>query len=57
MRNDEAGEKRIFVRTDYAGSVWLDKLGNMKADVIINEDGHANFPVGEGSVSVYLKRV
>ncbi|MDD4778348.1 MAG: alpha-amylase [Fermentimonas sp.] len=57
MSNDEAGDKRIFVGTDYSGSAWYDKLGNIKEEIIIGEDGHANFPVGGGSVSVYLKRV
>lgn len=55
MSNAEAGEKRIFVGTDYAGSAWYDKLGHIKEEVIIGDDGHANFPVGEGSVSVFLK--
>ena len=57
MSNDEAGEKRIFVGTDYAGSAWYDKLGHVEDNIIIEEDGYANFPVDEGSVSVYLKRV
>ena len=57
MSNAEEGEKRIFVGTDYAGSSWFDKLGHQEGEIIVEDDGHANFPVGEGSVSVYIKKV
>jgi len=56
MSNDEAGEKKIFVGTDYAGSAWYDKLGHIDNGITIGEDGHARFPVREGSVSVFLKK-
>jgi alpha-amylase len=57
MSNDEAGDKRIFVGDDYSGTAWIDKLGHIEGEIIIEEDGHANFPVGEGSVSVYIRKV
>ncbi|KAF5055394.1 alpha-amylase [Petrimonas sulfuriphila] len=57
MSNDEAGDKRIFVGTDYSGSAWFDKLGHIEGEVTVGQDGYANFPVRERSVSVYLKRV
>lgn len=57
MSNDEAGDKRIFVGDDYSGTAWIDKLGHIEGEIIIEEDGHANFPVGEGSVSIYIRKV
>ncbi len=57
MSNSTGGKKPMFVGTDYAGSAWYDKLGHVQEDVIIGEDGKGWFHVGDGSVSVYLKRV
>lgn len=57
MTNAEGGVKPMFVGTDYAGSAWYDKLGHVQEDVIIGEDGRGWFHVGDGSLSVYLKRV
>jgi alpha-amylase len=47
----------MFVGTDYTGSAWVDKLGHHQEEVIIGEDGRGWFPVNDGSVSVYLKKV
>ena len=55
MSNAEGGVKPMFVGTDYAGSVWHDKLGHIEEKVVIGDDGRGWFPVGDGSVSVYLK--
>lgn len=57
MSNSTGGKKPMFVGTDYAGSAWYDKLGHVQEDVIIGDDGKGWFHVGDGSVSVYLKRV
>jgi len=57
MSNAEGGVKPMFVGTDYAGSAWYDKLGNVQVDVMIGDDGYGWFHVGDGSLSVYLKRV
>ncbi len=51
------GTKPMFVGTDYAGTAWYDKLGRVEEDVIIGDDGRGWFHVGDGSLSVYLKRV
>ena len=57
MTNAQGGVKPMFVGTDYAGSAWYDKLGNVQEDVIIGDDGRGWFHVGDGSLSVYLKKV
>jgi hypothetical protein len=57
MSNAEGGVKPMFVGTDYTGSVWYDKLGRIEEDVTIGDDGRGWFHVGDGSASVYLKRV
>ena len=57
MSNSTGGKKPMFVGVDYAHSAWFDKLGNIKEDVVIGEDGIGWFNVKDGSVSVYLKRV
>ncbi|MGI6073070.1 MAG: alpha-amylase [Fermentimonas sp.] len=57
MSNSTGGVKPMFVGTDYAGSAWYDKMGYIKEDVIIGDDGRGWFNVNDGSVSVYLKRV
>ncbi|MDD3788723.1 MAG: DUF1939 domain-containing protein, partial [Petrimonas sp.] len=56
MSNSTGGVKPMFIGTDYAGSVWYDKMGYMP-DVVIGDDGRGWFNVGDGSVSVYLKKV
>lgn len=56
MSNGQGGQKPMFVGEDYSGSSWFDKLGNIKEDVVIGEDGKGWFNVKNGSVSVYLKR-
>jgi alpha-amylase len=57
MSNAEGGTKPMFVGTDYVGTAWYDKLGRVQDDVIIGDDGRGLFHVGDGSLSVYLKRV
>ncbi len=57
MSNAAGGTKPMFVGTDYAGTAWYDKLGRVEEDVIIGDDGRGWFHVGDGSLSVYLKRV
>lgn len=57
MSNHTGGVKPMFVGTDYAGSVWIDKLGHITDEVVIGDDGRGWFNVKDGSVSVYLKKV
>lgn len=53
ISNGEGGDKRMFVGESRAGEVWVD-LTNTKDDhIAIGEDGFANFPVNQASVSVW----
>ena len=52
LTNDQANSKRMYVGENWAGKEFKDYLGNNPSTVIIEEDGWANFPVIEKSVSV-----
>ncbi|MCI3917369.1 alpha-amylase [Streptococcus intermedius] len=53
LTNDQANSKRMYVGENWAGKEFRDYLGNNPSTVIIEEDGWANFPVVEKSVSVW----
>lgn len=53
LTNDQANSKRMYVGENWAGKEFKDYLGNNPSTVIIEEDGWANFPVVEKSVSVW----
>lgn len=53
LTNDQANSKRMYVGENWAGKEFKDYLGNNSSTVIIEEDGWANFPVIEKSVSVW----
>lgn len=53
LTNDQANSKRMYVGENWAGKEFKDYLGNSPSTVIIEEDGWANFPVVEKSVSVW----
>lgn len=53
LTNDQANSKRMYVGENWAGKEFKDYLGNTPSTVIIEEDGWANFPVVEKSVSVW----
>lgn len=53
LTNDQANSKRMYVGENWAGKEFKDYLGNNSSAVIIEEDGWADFPVAEKSVSVW----
>ena len=53
LTNNQANSKRMYVGENWAGKEFKDYLGNNPSTVIIEEDGWANFPVVEKSVSVW----
>lgn len=53
LTNDQENSKRMYVGENWAGKEFKDYLGNNPSTVIIEEDGWANFPVVEKSVSVW----
>ncbi|KAK9720282.1 hypothetical protein K7432_004210 [Basidiobolus ranarum] len=54
LTNSDAGEKRMEVGQDRAGQKWRDFLGHCEDEVVIEEDGWANFKANGGSVSVWV---
>jgi alpha-amylase len=56
MTNGEAGSKRMFVGTRFAGSTFADITGNRPEHVLIEADGNGVFPANGRSVSVWVKQ-
>ena len=54
ISNDGASAKRMEIGQAYAGQIYYDALGNCQEPVQIQEDGWADFPVSERSVSVWV---
>lgn len=57
ISNHEASSGRMYVGEDQAGKTYIDRLGNNDAEVVIEEDGWAEFHVSPGSVSVWVDKI
>ncbi len=55
LSNAESGAKRMRMGTEYAGDSFFDALGFFTEPVVIDENGYGLFPVGEKSVSVWVR--
>ncbi|WP_345949145.1 alpha-amylase [Mucilaginibacter sp. PAMB04274] len=53
ISNGEAGNKYMEIGREFAGKSMIDQLGKMAEDIVVNEDGWAEFKVNAGSVSVW----
>ena len=49
------GSKRMYVGKNFAGDKFMDSLGHINEEIIIDEEGFGNFVVTGGSASVYVK--
>ena len=56
ISNDQATSKSMFVGPEWAGREFSDYLGNSSQIVTIDDQGWGEFPVEEGSVSVWSVR-
>ncbi len=56
ISNAGYGEKRMYIGEEFANKVFIDCIGNCKEEVIVDNDGCANFKVMEKSVSVWIKK-
>lgn len=54
ISNAAASAKRMEIGQDYAGRTYYDALGNYQDTLQIEEDGWADFPVSDRSVSVWV---
>jgi alpha-amylase len=50
------GEKRMQIPDGHAGEVWTDVLGWFEGEVVIGEDGWADFKCPASSVSVWVNK-
>ncbi len=56
LTNGSDGEKKMFVGNSHSTEIWIDRLGNNPAEVLIDEEGNGSFPVSGGTVSCYTKK-
>lgn len=54
LTDGPGGTKRMCVGAGMAGTVFVDLLGGREERILIPENGMADFPVGGGSVAVWL---
>lgn len=54
VSNGEEGTKNMEIGKGHAGKVFIDALGNRAEEVIINEEGWAEFFCAAGSASVWV---
>ncbi len=56
MTDSVGGTIRMCVGERFIGKTMVDCINNNSAEIIVENDGCANFPVGDGSVSVYVDK-
>jgi len=56
ISNSGDGEKRMYIGKKFAGSEFIDTLGNCEDEVIIDDDGFGIFKVKGKSVSVWIRK-
>ena len=57
ITNGDASTITMNVGPDQAGKVYIDKLGNNDAEIVIKEDGNGDFFVSPGSVSAWVEKL
>ncbi|MBC8016622.1 MAG: alpha-amylase [Sporomusaceae bacterium] len=53
IANGDEGDKRMFVGEGRTGEIWVDLTRTREEQILIEEDGFANFPVNGESVSIW----
>lgn len=54
MTISEGGNKRMYAGKHFSGCTFVDALGNVEDEVIIDENGFGIFEVSDGGTSVYV---
>ena len=54
LSNKDDASKRLFLGPEWAGRTFRDGLEHHEANITIEEDGWADFPVHGGSVSAWI---
>ena len=55
ISNKQDGEKRMYIGKELSGENFIDSMGNIKEEVIIDEEGYGNFKVKAKSVSIWVR--
>jgi alpha-amylase len=56
ISNGDSGNKRMEISANFAGKVFVDALKKINEEIIIGDDGWAEFKVNAGSVSVWVMK-
>ncbi|MEP7258194.1 MAG: alpha-amylase domain-containing protein [Flavitalea sp.] len=56
LSNGDNGQKQMEIGKVHAGKTFVDLLGKNPAEIIINEEGWAEFYANAGSVSVWVEK-
>jgi alpha-amylase len=56
ISNSEAGNKSMNIGTAHAGKIFVDALAHRHEEIVIGENGEANFLCAAGSVSVWINK-
>jgi alpha-amylase len=56
MTNGSEGFKTMFVGKNHAGKTFVDACGNREEQIVIDEEGKAEFYANDRSVSVWIRK-
>ena len=56
LSNGDNGQKQMEIGKPHAGKTFIDLLGKNSTEILINEEGWAEFYVNAGSVSVWVEK-
>lgn len=56
LSNGDEGSKFMELGVKFAGETFIDALENRTDEVVINEDGWAEFKANAGTVAVWIKK-
>ncbi len=54
LTNAAGGTKRMTIGAEHAGKTYIDLLAHVSEKIILDSDGRAEFPVNDGSVSIWV---
>ena len=56
LTNAHGGSKQMTIGAEFAGCCFVDLLGHRTEELILDSRGRAIFPVGDGSISVWVDK-
>ncbi|MDR0199093.1 MAG: alpha-amylase [Streptococcaceae bacterium] len=55
LTNRTGGSKWMTIGAEFAGKTYVDVLGHRSEKIVLNDVGRAEFPVNDGSISVWVE--